>query len=304
MTLLEEIQNSAIDGSADLGTLLRKCKLLAARLGSRLLEDWLLWESNGYPDEVAVPDYRRWSLELKGHFSGPFQSGLRNAPIPLALLPERIRKAYQNFECRESVANIETMLKANESGTIQITTGDLALYLGTNVYRGQNCLQAWAVCSISHLIELLNSVRNRVLDFSIAVWKENPLAGEIQQSGRPPAIESAKITQIFQTTVYGGSTNLVGTSDRSTIAFNVGGGDFSSVERILLENHASKEDIEELRSGLLSEPHQSSPETYGPKVSSWISKMTKKAAEGTWKIGVAAACELLPKLIAKYYGPQ
>lgn len=62
MTLLEDIQNAAIDAKSDLGTLLRKCKLLAARLGSQQLEDWVLWESNGYPADVNVPDYRIWPL--------------------------------------------------------------------------------------------------------------------------------------------------------------------------------------------------------------------------------------------------
>lgn len=71
MTLLEDIQNSAVDANSDLGTLLRKCKLLAARLGSQPLEDWLIWESNGYPDDVPVPDYRIWSLEVKGDFVDP-----------------------------------------------------------------------------------------------------------------------------------------------------------------------------------------------------------------------------------------
>jgi len=65
MTLIEEIQREAVDSKSDLGMLLRKCKLLAARLGSKPLEDWLLWESNGYPGDVQVPDYRIWPLELK-----------------------------------------------------------------------------------------------------------------------------------------------------------------------------------------------------------------------------------------------
>ena len=48
MTLLEDIQNSAVDPNSDLATLLQKCKVLAARLGSQPLEKWVLWESNGY----------------------------------------------------------------------------------------------------------------------------------------------------------------------------------------------------------------------------------------------------------------
>ena len=56
MLLLEEIQAAAIDSHSDLGSVLRKCKVLAARLGSQPLENWLLWESNGFPDDVEIPE--------------------------------------------------------------------------------------------------------------------------------------------------------------------------------------------------------------------------------------------------------
>ena len=88
LSLLEEIQTSAVDADCDLGTILRKCKLLAARLDSKPLEDWLLWESNGYPNEQDVPEYRVWQTTLKGHFTGYFGSALNNAPIPMVCLPE------------------------------------------------------------------------------------------------------------------------------------------------------------------------------------------------------------------------
>lgn len=174
MTLLEEIQNDAIDASSDLGTLLRKCKLLAARLGSQPLEDWLLWESNGYPGDVDVPGYRIWPLEVKGHFVGPFGSETRNAPIPNACLPKEVRKLYERYECRQSIASIEALLESSKKGIVQASTGDLAFALSTNVIQDQNCVQAWAEFSNGRLVELVNSVRNRLLDFVLAVWKEHP----------------------------------------------------------------------------------------------------------------------------------
>jgi hypothetical protein len=140
LTLLEEIQAEAVDSSCDLGALLRKCQVLAARLRSQPLEDWLVWESNGYPDEIPVPEYRIWSLELVGHFSGPFGSGLRNAPIPLLCLPEKVRQKYRNYECRQSISTIEQLLKAKDGNdpalTLHVPTGDLAVVLGTKVYQG------------------------------------------------------------------------------------------------------------------------------------------------------------------------
>lgn len=301
MTLIEEIQKEAVDSKSDLGALLRKCKLLAARLGSRPLEDWLLWESNGYPDGVDVPSYRIWPLELKGYFAGSFGSGIRNAPIPWVCLPEKVRDAYQNYRCRQSIASIEEILKKTDKGTLHVSTGDLAVALGTDVYQYQNCIQAWAEFSVSNLIELLNTVRNRILDFALAVWKEAPTAGE--GSGRiSHDIEPARVTQIFNTTVYGGAANLVGSATNSPVSFTVTQNDFASLEKVLRDKGVQDKDVEELRAAITTDERPQKSRGFGPHVSSWIANMMKKAAEGSWAIGLKAAGNLLAQAISKYYG--
>jgi hypothetical protein len=301
VTLLEDIQQSAVDTTSDLAALLRKCKLLAARLGSRSLEEWVVFESNGYPDDAAVPEYRIWPLEVKGHFSGPFSSGIRNAPIPRAVLPKSVKETYDRYECRQSVAGIEAILTKATTGTVRVTTGDLALVLGTRVYQAQNCVQAWAEFGTGHLVELLNAVRNRVLDFALAVWKEAPEAGETNVSPSP-AMNAERVTQIFNTTVYGGAANLVGSSSASAITFNIGVRDFGSLERVLGESGLSPTDLSELRRALEAEPTSVTPEKFGPKVSAWIAKMMGKAAAGGWEVGLGAGGTLLAQAIAKYYG--
>lgn len=301
MTLLQDIQNAAVDASSDLATLLRKCKLLAARLGSQQLEEWVLWESNGYPDDAPVPEYRVWSLEVRGHFAGPFGSGIRNAKIPTASIPENVRKHYQRYECRQSIASIETMLAKAKGGTVQVSTGDLALVLGTKVYEHQNCIEAWAEFGTNQLIEVVNTVRNRILDFSLAVWKEEPNAGEPNTS-TANRLEAKKVTQIFNTTVYGGSANLVGAATNSTVVFNITANDFGALEKVLAEQGVEKNDIAELKDALAAEPKPKPDGALGSKVSSWIARMVKKAAEGTWNVGVAAAGSLVSQAISKYYG--
>jgi hypothetical protein len=295
MTLLEDIQNSAVDAKSDLGTLLRKCKLLAARLGSQPLEEWLVSESNGYLENVEVPEYRVWSLQIKGHFSGPFGSGLRNAPIPLSCI------RYDRYKCRQSIATIEDILAKTKGGMIQVSTSDLALVLGTKVYEHQNCLQAWAEFGTANLVELLNTVRNRILDFALAIWKEAPMAGE-SGSNAAQQLGASKVTQIFNTTVYGGSANLVGSAQGSSVSFRILTNDFTSLERVLRENGVGDEDIAELRTAIESDERPSSPERFGPRVSSWIAAMIKKAATGTWEIGVGAAGNLLGQAVSKFYG--
>jgi len=301
MTLLEDIQNSAVDSKSDLAALLRKCKLLAARLGSQPLEDWLLWESNGYPDDVEVPPYRIWSLEIKGHFAGAMGAGLRDAPIPLACVPEKARDHYERYECRQSIASIEAILASADSGNLNVSTGDLALILGTKVYQHYNCIQAWAEFGRGALIEVLNTVRNRILDFALAVWKEAPSAGD-SGGGSSGRLEASRVTQIFNTTVFGGAAHLVGTASRSHIEFNIGAKDLAALEQILSDNGVSHQDVQELRAAVESEPEAESGQKFGPRVSSWIGKMMGKAADGSWKVGVGAAGSLLAQAIAKYYG--
>jgi AbiTii-like protein len=305
MSLLEEIQASAVDGNNDLGTVLRKCKLLASRLGSQPLESWLVWESNGYPDGVEVPDYRIWPLQLKGHFAGYFGSGLQGVQIPLAVIPERVRGSYERYECRQSVAGIEATLAAVRSGkgTVTVPTGDLALALGGDVYENYNCLQAWAEFSTGHLFELLNSVRNRILDFALALWKESPAAGEVgTDSSRK--LEAAQVTQIFQTTVYGGSATLVGSAPHSSINLDITSNDFGSLQQSLLQQGLSAGDTKELEAALAKDPKPTAKGKLGPTVSAWMGKMVKKAAEGTWNAGVDIAGKILSEAITKYYGLQ
>jgi hypothetical protein len=139
------------------------------------------------------------------------------------------------------------------------------------------------------------------LDFALAVWKEEPNAGELGEN-YSTTLEPARVTQIFNTTIYGGSANLVGASNASIISLNIGQKDFSSLESVLIENGIEKEDIEALRSAIDTDPTPASRDKFGPKISAWIAKMIRKSAEGTWKISLGAAGSLLARAIAKYYG--
>lgn len=81
------------------------------------------------------------------------------------------------------------------------------------------------------------------MDFSLAVWKEYPDAGDMikMQSGRD--IELSRVTQIFNMIVYGSITN-------SQITFNVTDNDFSSLRDVLCQHEVSETDIKELQAAL------------------------------------------------------
>lgn len=245
-----------------------------------------------------------WPLHLKGHFAGPFGSGIRNAPIPLITIPEKFRKSYEQYECRQSVAGVEATLAAVKpgQGSLDVSTGDLAVALGGDINENQYCVQVWAELAPGNLVELLNSVRNRILDFALAIWKTSPTAGEL--SVLPDAkIQAAQVTQIFETTVYGGSATFVGSAPNSSLVnFNIVSGDFESLRAALREQGISTEDVQDLQAALSKDARPLARDRLGSGVSSWIGKMVKKAAEGTWNAGVTIAGKILSDAITKYYG--
>jgi len=72
----EDIPKSAIDSNMDVTTLLRKCKILAVRLGSKEFDQWVDHELNGYGGSEELPEYRISNYRLvREQFAGPFGSG-------------------------------------------------------------------------------------------------------------------------------------------------------------------------------------------------------------------------------------
>ena len=61
MTLLQQIQNEAVDASGDVAPLLRRCRILAQRLAVDEFKSWVIWELEGYPTDEE-PDL----AELEG----------------------------------------------------------------------------------------------------------------------------------------------------------------------------------------------------------------------------------------------
>jgi hypothetical protein len=147
----------------------------------------------------------------------------------------------------------------------------------------------------------LNSVRNRVLEFAIAVWKEAPNFGEKPGTAQS-VIAGERATQIFHTVVYGGAANVFGTADSSTISITNTANDWASLRELLTRAAVSTQDTLELRAALDAEPTALPDKQLGPRVSDWIADMMRKAASGTWKISLGAAGNLLARAIGAYYG--
>lgn len=194
------------------------------------------------------------------------------------------------------------MLSAPGGDSPEVPMGDLFVVLGPRVIAGYNCVAAWGEFSNGHLVELVNAVRNRVIDFSLALWKEYPDAGALSLG--KAVVPADRITQIFVTTVNGGSATIAGSVDTLN-AMTVLPNDRQSLRDYMLKSGADAADVVELDKALLAEPARPPGSgVFGPSVAGWISRMMKKAAEGTWQVSLDVAGQILSDALIRYYTPR
>jgi hypothetical protein len=135
MTLLREIQNAALDADTSVAVVLRKCKILAARLRHEPFKVWVENELNGYAKDEEVPVYRVLkSAESRGNFSGYGGSSMRGASIPPSCVPEKFRKSVTQYTFRDGVAQYESLLTDNKENLQVPLPADLVAHVSDRIY--------------------------------------------------------------------------------------------------------------------------------------------------------------------------
>ena len=138
MSLLREIQASVMqEADIDVGRVLLKLRFLASHLGSDLLEEWIKYELDGYPEGIPVPNYRKMRVSYTGMFTNPNGGSLDNVPIPPALIKKYAGERWVTYEMREGIAEIDDLVRSGKNakgGALQIEVSDLILLLQGKIY--------------------------------------------------------------------------------------------------------------------------------------------------------------------------
>ena len=284
-----------------------KLRFLAARLGSAPLEEWVKHEAEGYPSDADLPDYRKIGVSYTGTFSGPFGSGIRNAPIPPYLVEKYAGKNWTQYDVRQSVAGVDELVSSDKGkgGSLQINAANLILLLQGKVYEDYACNSVTGTISKASLVELQNAVRNRVLELTLQIEKSIPSAADITlgpQASPPGPTERETVTQITNQTIYGNVTTVSNTGNSANIQVNVAQGDQQAMIRALEQAGIPVEDASEFAGLVVAESPESEQEPFGKKAKAWIGENIRKAANGTWKVGVAVATQVLTEAALRYYG--
>lgn len=253
MSLLREIQQAAIDEHSNIATLLRKCKVLAARLGSQEFGNWIDNELNGYRNLDELPPYRILRVNSYGDFVGYFGRQGKNLPIPPGSLPEEIREYTQTSKLKMAISALANLAES-EDYSREAWPPDVVRIIGSKIYEDMNCLSAWKVLPRPALIAVLDTVRTSVLNFALQIESEYPDAGEAPINSKP--IPEEKVSQVFNTYITGTVQNLATGSShfKQQAHFSSGLSDelFSNLLDAVTKASASQEIIEKM-SALIEE---------------------------------------------------
>jgi hypothetical protein len=294
-----------VQEGADLGSILLKLRLLAARLGSDILEEWVKHESEGYPMDANVPEYRIIGVTYRGTFSGPFGSGIQNAQIPPYLIEKHAGNSWTKYEVRESIAAVDEMVRrqTSEGGDFGIDASNLILLLQGKIYKGYACNDVSGSISPTSLYEIQQAVRSRILELTIEFERSVP--GSVHVAFGTTSTEKKnveQVQQISQQIIYGNVSTAVAGGSGSQISVAVNERDSESFIAHLVKSGIPEKDASELAEIIATEEPSSVEEPFGQKAKKWLGSNLKKAAEGTWGVGVSVATKVLTEAALKYYG--
>lgn len=302
MSLLSEIQTTLLQDNVSIASVLLKFKYLAARLDSQPLQDWIKHELEGYPGEVDVPGYRVLQVAYRGTFSGPFGAGIKNAPIPNYLIEKYGGKGWTAHEMRQSIAAVDALAKSSNDGTLRLNASNLILLLQGKVYENFACNDVSGVFSVAQITELQHAVKGRLLELALE-FEKIPGAIDISVGSTTAVKEAAQVVnQIFNQTVHGTMQNVNNTGSVETINFNGSAGDVDALIAYLTNSGITSSDAREFADLVRTESPENTAEPFGKKAKQWIAKNIKKAVDGTWKVGIGVATDVLSKGALAYYG--
>ena len=299
-TLLAQIQDDAANDDVAITTLLRRCRVLAARLDNRPLEEWVEHELHGYPEDAVLPPYRGpVPLRLRGSFIGPGWKA-ENVEVPVSALPEGSVPEPFVKPIRDPLGDVQNL--ASRDGSVMFSVpADFQPYV--DLYQGMKCYALWAEVSPLAFNNVLEQVRNRVLTFALEIEKQNPNAGE--SGGGGDVIDAQHVTNMTNNIIFGSGMNTLAIASPGavqTVNVSVSPGDLGALLNYLRSLGVSEPDLAELETALAEDEDERPTDGLGPRVKAWLGGMAMKAATGAWQLAIGTGAQVAGTAIAQYYG--
>ena len=298
MKLLDDIIGLLSDENGSLTAALLKTKVLMHTLGHADLAEWVNDELSGYPMDKPVPPYRI----VSGRVVGNIQSIVMiqaSVSLPTMHLPKKLKDWLENHEMREAMSVLERMSESNAGTSLQMR---LSPEIGAQIDKGMNgywVQQCWVEFPSLQIKNGITQVRSRLLDFALNLRDK---IGDVEDNEAKVVAQKNDVPAMFHGAVFGDNAVVViGDHNHTKISSVVKKGDFESLAAWLKKGKVEEADIVELKQAINADGELREGE-YGERVKAWMRKMTGKAIDGSWNIGIGAAGTLLAEGLKAFFG--
>jgi hypothetical protein len=297
--LLQEIEREAADGKNSVANVLRKCQILAARLGNAEFIEWTDHELSGYPGGSELPAYRR---DLRTLLMGDFQNLAYRASrftLPTGDLRPEVREMIETQSMGEGVAELEQLPASAQNGAIKLYV-DQRLWPFLPIMEGYGTLNIWRELSANQIAGLLDQIRNRALAFALQIEKLDPRAGD--SPGLEHSVAPEVVSHLFNATMMGETIQYApGSVGAIQTAVQLQTGDLLALRARLKQLGITDDELAELEKAI-KEDGKRKGQAPGPKVSAWIGRVTVRVAAAMGGVGGQTAAGVIAAVIARYLG--
>lgn len=260
--IVEKLIENIADSKMEAGDILRNAKILAFNIDNADFKLWVDKESNGYEDKDVLPEYRIINTVLYGKIEQikGWGSSLiyERFLLPTSHLSSQEYDLINTWRCINSVGEVQSMID-NAGDNNLATPCPLSVIplvkrvLSPNV----NVNQVWRELQKYDLVNVIESVKNRLLDFLLELDKEMKLDANFI-----PSNNDMKTQRIFNNTINAGIANFGDNSTNEIKDSNITVNACSTqvldelvdiVKGIEKDKESNNEDIKELLSDIKEE---------------------------------------------------
>jgi hypothetical protein len=308
MSLLSEIQESLLVEGASLEFPLLKLRVLASRMGSDVLEDWVRHEIAGYPEGVEVPDYRRTGIIFRGTFANDFQVW-PDKPIPNAIIAKHGGSHWLSYEFRQGIGVIDGVLaRPDKPSEFSIDAANLLLIIQDKIYDDKICIDLRGLFNGSAFVKIRSAVRARMLELTIKLEREIPEAKNIAlgtTSQVLPQDTIAVANKATQSVIYnynGPVTNISNAGPVADLSVNVAQGNIQNLITELVQKGIPDSEAREFARIMEAEKPDNSHEPFGRRARKWLHEKVEQAGGMVWGMTKGIVTNILTEAAKKYYG--
>ena len=299
MGLFQDILDGAVDEQSNLAAVLRRCLILASKLGHEPFRQWVSQELNGYRSVEELPDYRVLKSHSLCNLAGRWP--LKNQPIPTSGLSREMREMAETLRFREGVDALLRLLEADELG-VMWPEGAIRR-LSALLDNGMVCTRAWVVVPVGAIPGVLGAIRSRVIDFTLSIEEDFPEVEKAPVGSKPVPLE--QVEQRYQTIIMGQGHSITfggGSIVSQRIERQVVVGDAASLRGYLAQQGIEEPDLAELDAALTEGATVDDLRNERSRLRRWVETVADKASKGATDLAKTATRELILLTVRYYFG--